>query len=144
MFEDESYRPLCEFPSQSTDFVSGQCPLHFSPEISISTCSYFITAHKRSCGKIMFLHVSVHLFTGGCHTPRDRPFLERTGNQTENDIIPPFGRSMIPGSKWHHTPRTIKAGSTAFFFLKKAIWWTLVPFLGSMTTLVILSSQFAK
>ena len=30
---------------------------------------YFITARKRSCGKVMFLHVSVILFTGGCLVP---------------------------------------------------------------------------
>ena len=32
-------------------------------------CRTIITAHKRSCGKVMFLHLPVILFTGGegCH-----------------------------------------------------------------------------
>ena len=51
-----------------------------------------ITARKRSCGKVMFLHMSVNLFTGGppsgTRPPWDQTHLEGTGDQTGSDIIP--------------------------------------------------------
>ena len=50
-----------------------------------------ITARKRSCGNVMFLHVSVILFIEGgsaIHPPGPPP-PEGTGDQTGSDIIPP-------------------------------------------------------
>ena len=38
-----------------------------------------VTAHKRSCGKVMFLHLSVILFTGGVSVQRREGSLSRGG-----------------------------------------------------------------
>ena len=53
---------------------------YFDKEICKSPCCIFFyeilnifTVRKRRCGKVMFLHLSVILFTGGvCHTPLGR------------------------------------------------------------------------
>ena len=76
---------------------------YFFPFIS------FITARKRSCGKVMFLHLFVCPHGGRTipdPSPRLRPDpLERTWDQTGSDIIPPE-RKMGPDRKWHHIPST--------------------------------------
>ena len=97
---------------------------YFFPFISLST------ARKRSCGKVMFLHlfVSPHR-VGPYQTPPPRPDpLERTWDQTGSHIIPPE-RKMGPDRKSHHIPST----DIQWHLLKRAVRilleWILVRFI---------------
>ena len=57
------------------------------------TSNCFITVRKQSCGKVMFLHLSVMLFTGGrCTPPRKTPLLR----QTPPDRHPPGQTPILP------------------------------------------------
>ena len=63
-------------------------------------CKLVFYRPQRSWGKVMFLHVSVILFTGGvCHTPPGQTPLADTPRQT-----PPLGRHPRADPPWADTP----------------------------------------
>ena len=83
---------LCLLGESST--YSLKTPLHWA---SANAKIFFITVRKRSCGKVMFLHLSVILFTGrrrGLSWQRP-PWIETTLNRDTTGQRPP---------SWTETP----------------------------------------
>ena len=79
---------------------------------------YIITARQRSCGKVMFLHLSVIMFTGGAspfwtwiETPLDRNHLHRNPlDRNSPGQRPPTQKPPWQKLSWTETPWTETPG----------------------------------
>ena len=83
-------------------------------------CSQQLTYHthfyrpQRSCGKVMFLHLSVILFGGGVSAPG------HAGIHT-----PPFGQTPLPSACWDtHTPAQCMLGRHGYCCGLYASYWS--------------------
>ena len=86
-----------------------------NPRNSLQCVECIVTARKRSCGKVMFLHLSVILFTRGG--------LSR-GVSVRGCLCP--GMSLSRGVSVRETPHTVKSG-------RYASYWNAFLFINSFT-----------